>query len=192
MASAAQVIANQANALLSTGPKTEEGKAKSARNNTQHGLTFGYLHVEATEQDAFCEFEANLRKELDPEGAIEEEVFFQFRDAAWRLEKIYGILNGLHKDGVDPLINPEVAAQLTQLNRYRAATEMQLYRSIKLLRELHNGWLVRRDHLSTEEFADLPVLLTPKSVLSRPFVIPISANSNPLQNACATDSPPIH
>src|SRR5882724_8612355 len=40
MSTEAQIAANQANAQLSTGPITEEGKAASARNNTKHGLTY--------------------------------------------------------------------------------------------------------------------------------------------------------
>lgn len=39
MASAAQLEANRANAQLSTGPRTEAGKARSALNATTHGLT---------------------------------------------------------------------------------------------------------------------------------------------------------
>jgi hypothetical protein len=39
MASTAQLEANRANAQLSTGPRTEAGKARSACNATTHGLT---------------------------------------------------------------------------------------------------------------------------------------------------------
>ena len=39
MSTASQISANQANALLSTGPKTEAGKAKSAFNALKTGLT---------------------------------------------------------------------------------------------------------------------------------------------------------
>ncbi len=38
MSTAAQIAANQANSQLSTGPKTETGKAAAARNNFRHGL----------------------------------------------------------------------------------------------------------------------------------------------------------
>ena len=38
MSTAAQIAANQANSQLSTGPKTETGKATAARNNFRHGL----------------------------------------------------------------------------------------------------------------------------------------------------------
>ena len=38
MSSQAQIAANRANAQLSTGPRTEEGKAASSRNAYRHGL----------------------------------------------------------------------------------------------------------------------------------------------------------
>ena len=40
MSTQAQLAANQANAQLSTGPRTGEGKAASSRNNLSHGLTY--------------------------------------------------------------------------------------------------------------------------------------------------------
>jgi hypothetical protein len=39
MATPAQIIANQANAQRSTGPRTVEGKQASSANATSHGLT---------------------------------------------------------------------------------------------------------------------------------------------------------
>jgi hypothetical protein len=38
MSTQSQQNANQANSKLSTGPKTEAGKAVSSQNNYQHGL----------------------------------------------------------------------------------------------------------------------------------------------------------
>ena len=68
MASAAQVLANQANAQHSTGPKSEAGKARASRNNLKHGLTLGVLTLSPEEQTQFCEFEAKMRAECNPEA----------------------------------------------------------------------------------------------------------------------------
>src|SRR5436190_4951144 len=95
MATPAQIFANQANAQHSTGPKTEEGKARASCNNLRHGLTLGVLCITPEEQNEFCEFEANLRAEIKPEGMFEAEAFQQLIDAAWRLRKIEAIVDSL-------------------------------------------------------------------------------------------------
>jgi len=49
MATEAQIAANQANAKLSCGPKTNEGKAASSKNHVIHGLSYrgGMFPIEA-------------------------------------------------------------------------------------------------------------------------------------------------
>jgi hypothetical protein len=49
MSTEAQISANQANAQLSTGPKTEAGKSASSQNSWKHGLAVGVFRVLATE-----------------------------------------------------------------------------------------------------------------------------------------------
>ena len=115
MATPAQVLANQANAQLSTGP------------NTAAGLTLGVLTLSSEEQARFCEFEANLRAECKPEGILEREALQQFLDAAARIGKIRAIVAGMidqYQD--DPLLQPETEAKYRQLNRYRAAPKCPL------------------------------------------------------------------
>jgi hypothetical protein len=71
MSTAAQIAANQANSQLSSGPKTQEGKAASARNNTQHGLAPAATTDDfvVMPNESQCEFEAwldELRSEHQP------------------------------------------------------------------------------------------------------------------------------
>ncbi len=39
MSTSSQIAANQANAQLSTGPRTGQGKSVASRNATKHGFT---------------------------------------------------------------------------------------------------------------------------------------------------------
>ena len=43
---------NRANAQHSTGPKSEEGKTKSSRNATRHGLTGKQVVINGEDQQA--------------------------------------------------------------------------------------------------------------------------------------------
>ena len=107
MATAAQILANTANAQLSTGPKTAEGKARASRNNLQHGLTLGLLTLDPEEQSAFCEFEANFRAECKPDGLMETETLTQFVESAWRLRKIRAIVDKMILQyEADPFVHP--------------------------------------------------------------------------------------
>ncbi len=162
MSSPAQVLANQANAQHSTGPKTDAGKAKSSRNNLRHGLTLGILVLDDADRAQFCEFEAKMRAELKPEGLMECEAFQQFLDAAARLKKVRALLGAIYaKCDDDPLVVPETEAEMAQLIRYRAAAEMAIYRSIKILRELQTTRLFRLFHVTPEEQLVIPPLVKP-------------------------------
>ena len=78
MATEAQINANRANALKSTGPVTAEGRAASAANSFQHGLAvrecLTYL-FNTEEQERFDDLRNNLRRELLPKTEIEEQAF---------------------------------------------------------------------------------------------------------------------
>lgn len=166
MATAAQTIANQANALHSTGPKTPEGKDRAARNNTRHGLTLGVLVIAGHEKDAHTALAAELREQVCPGSNLEEEAFRQLLDGAWRLQKVQTLIAGLFTQyNGDPLVNPEAAAQLATLGRYRAAAEMLLYRGVKALRELQTVRLYRQAHLASEEMPHVPPSVVPGTTI---------------------------
>lgn len=160
MATAAQTLANQANAQHSTGPKTADGKAKASENNIKHGLCLGILVLSPDQQAHMAKFEAKMRQELKPSGAMEETVFAQFIDAAARLEKITGLISGLFRQhDEDPLVVSATTAELNQLSRYRAAAEMQIYSTINTLMELQTTRLFRELHVVKAEQAYIPPMV---------------------------------
>jgi hypothetical protein len=73
MATKAQVSANQLNSQLSTGPKTEAGKAASAQNNFRHGLVAGaaFRVLPTEDQSEFDRLLAALRDEHNPATTTE-------------------------------------------------------------------------------------------------------------------------
>ena len=160
MSSAAQAIANRANAQYSTGPKTEEGKAKSARNNTSHGLAGRAFFLPEASKEEFYQFEANLKTDMNPRTELENQAFVILRDAVWRIHTIRRLMVELQRRhaGADPLTHPETEAEVKQLTRYRASAEMMLYRAIHLYRELKARTVVRENYLTAAEEAVFPPL----------------------------------
>lgn len=157
MATPAQVLANQANAQHSTGPRTPEGKARSSRNSFQHGLTLGVLVVADEEIEAFESFIAEMRADLFPVDSMQEEAFQQFIDGAWRLRKIRALLDEMAAGQADdPFIRPDCAPKIHALMRHRAAAEMLVYRSLQALREMKTAAFYRAMHLTPEEEEVIP------------------------------------
>lgn len=162
MATAAQILANQANAQHSTGPRTAEGKARSARNNLQHGLTLGVLTIEDHEREVHTRLAEELRQQIQPGSHLEEEAFRQILDGAWRLEKIQAIIGRLFAEyNGDPFSHPEAVARFNALTRYRASAEMLLYRGIKSVRDLQTVRLCRLGHLTSAEREHIPPSVNP-------------------------------
>jgi hypothetical protein len=164
MASPAQILANQANAQLSTGPKSAEGKARSARNATKHGF-HAIPALQPEDRDRFLQFEADLREAVYPEGGLEEGAFLQLRDAAWRLEELRRQVNALFAEQTqsDPLESEDFEILQNQAKRARAAAEMSLYRALRTLEELQTTRLAREIHLTEEEHSRTPIGASPKA-----------------------------
>ena len=74
------------NGARSRGPKTPEGKARSAQNALKHGFR-AQKHVVLPGEDAaaFHALEAALIEELAPEGALQSVLAQRVACAAWRL-----------------------------------------------------------------------------------------------------------
>jgi hypothetical protein len=85
MSTEAQIAANRRNALLSTGPRTEEGKAASRLNARKHGIFAAAL----TEKDheELRGIHQRMVESLRPEGALEEVVVEKIALTCLRLQR---------------------------------------------------------------------------------------------------------
>src|SRR5579871_6341080 len=89
-----KLAANRANAQKSTGPKTEEGKAKVAQNRTKHGLT-GSFQLLPTENVA--QFEELLNQFIvdeKPIGIVEVELVKKMAQHLWMSRRADCFQNG--------------------------------------------------------------------------------------------------
>jgi hypothetical protein len=162
MATQAQILANQANSARSTGPRTEAGKAASARNATTHGFSTGLFQVDAEDQPYWDSLTSQLEHEVRPHGALERDAVCELRDAYFRLRQIRKILAGLAAEhAADPLVHPATAAAVRQLTRYRAAAEMQLYRALEALMDLQLLRAGRMAHMTPAEESYIGPLVDP-------------------------------
>ena len=87
MATAAQIAANRANAQKSTGPRTEAGKAASARNALKHGLCAERFLLEEEEREAWEALRADYLARLRPEGPAETRLAERIAQLAWRRDR---------------------------------------------------------------------------------------------------------
>lgn len=87
MASAAQIAANRLNAQKSTGPRTPEGKAASARNALKHGLCARKLVIDEEEGPEFEALRADYFARFQPQGLAEARLVDRMAQIAWRRER---------------------------------------------------------------------------------------------------------
>jgi hypothetical protein len=87
--SPARAAASRRNGAKSRGPKTPEGKARSAMNALMHGLCAGKAVVIGDEDwDLFDALEAALIEELAPQTPMQAVLARRIVLATWRLERV--------------------------------------------------------------------------------------------------------
>ncbi|MBV8550217.1 MAG: hypothetical protein JOY54_02875 [Acidobacteriaceae bacterium] len=99
MPSKAQVAANRANAQLSTGPKSEEGKAKSSLNAVKTGLTGRTVLLPTEDASAYEAHITRFFKEWDPATDAERALVQSLADTEWRLLRIPSLEAGIYALG---------------------------------------------------------------------------------------------
>jgi hypothetical protein len=142
MASAAQILANQANAQLSTGPCTEQGKARSSQNHLSHGLSSKEFILLPGQQAEFDEFSAALGEAIQPAGALEFDLFTQLAHASWKLRRFRRAEVQIYNESgcleLDPTLVPEAEARLRAIQIYAQRAERTYHKALKELKALQS------------------------------------------------------
>jgi hypothetical protein len=134
MTSVAQLTANRANSLLSTGPVTETGKQTSSRNATTLGLYTRRDHVKPGEEDLYREFSETLQTELAPKTTLEQSLTAEITSSLWRLRLCADAES--HLALFAEFTDDETDKTRRSIERARAAAQSSLHRSINQLRRL--------------------------------------------------------
>jgi hypothetical protein len=103
MATDKQKAANRRNAKASTGPRTAEGKARARLNALKFGLstTDGVVVVLPAESpEEYDAFRDALHADLNPIGALEEQLATEVIECSWRLVRAAKIERGVLVNGV--------------------------------------------------------------------------------------------
>ena len=144
--SAARQSANAANARLSTGPTTPEGKASSSQNARKHGLTAKDLVIGPEDREEFDELLAGLQADVSPEGSIQQALFDELVSSAWNLRRIRRMETVLCAGAatyLDLLNNDEIQTKLDRLARHKSRIERTFHRSLKELKALQTTAAIR-------------------------------------------------
>jgi hypothetical protein len=80
--------ANQANALLSTGPRTADGKQRSSMNALTHGLTSRSPVLATEDPAAFQLHSRQFFDEYQPATPTETQLTQELADTTWRINRI--------------------------------------------------------------------------------------------------------
>ena len=150
MISQKQLVANRANSLKSTGPRTVEGKAEVSRNSLKHGLLSKEVVMKGESKDEFEQFRESLLADLAPEGELECILSDRIAAAAWRLRRAVRIEREMLEDKPsysNDTLGKRFASAVYHGNtygkfsRYESQIERGLY---KALHELHRLQARRR------------------------------------------------
>ena len=130
--SSKRVAANRKNAQLSTGPKTDEGKAASSRNSFKHGLHSQKMVMEGEDPAELDALRGDLLAQHQPGNVTEELLVNEMADQYWRLRRCRRIEMKLLLVGFDIK-----AMNLT--HRMMTAAERGFYKALATLDKLQQA-----------------------------------------------------
>ena len=156
----ARAAASRRNGARSHGPKTPEGKARSAQNALKHGMRAQkYVVLPQEDAAAFAALETAILAELAPEGALQTLLARRVAVAAWRLERAdrleAEVLEFRGYEGANPglalIRDGNSTRSFETLMRYRSAAMAEFWRALRTLKALQ-----AEEHAAGAEVAEMP------------------------------------
>jgi hypothetical protein len=157
MATEAQISANQLNSQLSTGPKTESGKAASACNNFRHGLVSGaaFKVLPTEDQSQFDQLLTALREEHAPANTTEAILIEGMAQAHWLSQRAVALEASCFDPQTGQVANErQLALYLRYRNTHRRAFHKSLNDLLKLRAEKRKeqiGFERQQEHTRKQE-----------------------------------------
>ena len=172
MASAAQILANKANAQHSTGPKTDAGKTTSSQNATKHGFTSKTFVILPGQEEAFETLESTLRQQFAPDAGYQEFVFNRILHAAWTQHRCECAEVELHAESAtptrDPFLTESLERKVRTLATYATRAERSFHKYVKELRDLKNEARYRRETEAKSEPSVLTEMQKVDAAIDKP------------------------
>jgi hypothetical protein len=187
--SSARAEASRKNGARSRGPKSPEGKARSAQNALKHGLRAQkYVVLPEADPDEFADLQAAMIEELAPVGALQTVLARRVAVAAWRLARADRLEVEVfaHRSwGAD--VNPGLAMirdgngtrSFETLLRYRGAAMAEFWRVLKTLKALQ----AEQAAANEPALAADPVEVHPKPLATRPPLVDRAQPDEPERGA---------
>jgi hypothetical protein len=133
MSTESQIEANRENAKLSTGPKSEAGKAVAAINNTRHGLAGAFRVLPSESQSEFDALLATLRDEHQPATFTETVLVEAMAQHHWLRQRALNLESSCYDAATGQIVDQK---QLALLLRYQTTHERGFHKALNDLLKL--------------------------------------------------------
>jgi hypothetical protein len=140
---ARRAATNRANALHSTGPRTEAGKRRSSQNALRHGLFAQAVVLAPEEEAAYQQLCHKFFDEHKPATATEATLVQLLADTSWRLNRIPQLEDAILAAPTPP---HDAIDQIAKLGLYFSRLSRQFLNTVKQLHEIQTDRRQRERH----------------------------------------------
>lgn len=146
MSTAKQIEANRRNALKSTGPKSEEAKARTRMNAVRHGLTAEQAVLAHENAEDYDEIRAGMIQAHAPQDSAALALVEELANSYWRLLRLHRVenqywehLGGCYNRGDQGIAEALIQSpdkQTRNFFRYYAQIERSYYRALAAVNQI--------------------------------------------------------